>query len=83
MHCTADKVSSTHKTAQEILKINKNLKVMWDLINLNDLCDLEKKDKVMRFNPGLPLALVPLCTKFGDNSSGTEQKPFFISHCLK
>ena len=56
-------------------------------INLNDLCDLEKEDKVMRFNPGLRLALVPLCTKFGEdasnNSSGIERNTSFIPCRLK
>ena len=47
---------------------------------LNDLCDLENEVMVMRFAPGLHLALVPLCTKSSETSSNISsdihQKPF-------
>ena len=47
-------------------------------------CDLEIKVKIEH---GLPLALVLLCTKFGEDtstiSSDIERKPYFIWHHLK
>ena len=47
---------------------------------MNDLRDLEIRVKVTRFETGLRLALVPLCTKFGENlsniSTGIEWIPF-------
>ena len=47
---------------------------------LNALCDLENKVKVMWFNLGLRLAMVPACTKFSQTSSNIspdiERKPF-------
>ena len=46
---------------------------------LNALCDLEIWFKVTQFQLGLLLALVLLCTKFGENKSNVsrdiEQKP--------
>ena len=37
-------------------------------VALNYLCDLENKVKVTRFELGLHLALVLLCTKFGEDT---------------
>ena len=54
--------------------------------SLNDLCDLGNKVKVTQFKLGLHLALVLLCTKFGEDtsniSSDIERKPSFISRHL-
>ena len=56
-------------------------------VALNDLCDLEIEVKVTQFKLGLHLALVLLCTKFGEDtsyiSSDIERKPFFTCHRLK
>ena len=38
----------------------------------NDLRDLENKIKVTRFELGLRLALVHLCTKFGEHRSNSS-----------
>ena len=47
---------------------------------LNDLCDLENKVKVTRFELGFCVVMGPLCTKFGESlyniSSDIEQRTF-------
>ena len=54
---------------------------------LNDLCDLEKKVKFMRFKLGIRHNLLVLCTKFCEDMSNisldTERKPSFICFRLK
>ena len=39
------------------------------VVALNNLCDLENKVEVTRFEPDLHLAMVLLCTKFGQDTS--------------
>ena len=64
-------------------------------IGLNELCALENKVKLTWFEIGLRLALVVLCTKFGEDtsnvsldiernvSSDIERKPSFICRRIK
>ena len=55
------------------------------VVALNDLCDLENEVKVTQFELGLCLALVLLCTKFGEDtsniSSDIERKLSFTCCC--
>ena len=44
------------------------------VVDLNDLCDLEKEVKVTQFKLGLCLALVLLCIKFGENTSNISSE---------
>ena len=39
------------------------------VVALNDVCDLENKVNVTRFEPGLRFDLVLICTKFGEDTS--------------
>ena len=55
-------------------------------VALNDLYDLENEVKVTQFKLGICLALVLLCTIFGEDTSNSssdiEQKPSFIHQRL-
>ena len=52
------------------------------VVTLNDLCDLENEVKVTQFKLGLSIALVLMCTIFGEDTSNIskdiEWKPSFI-----
>ena len=58
-----------------------------DAANMNDLCDLENEVKVTQFKLGLRLALVLLCTTFGEDalniSSDIEWESSFMCRRLK
>ena len=57
------------------------------VVDLNDLCDLENDVKVTQFERGLCLALVLLCTTFGEHTSNIsldiERKASFICRRLE
>ena len=73
---------------QEMSNISSDIEQKPFSMNLNDLCDLcENEVKVLRFKLDLYFALMPLYTKFGDDTSSISPdigwKPSCICRHLK